>query len=85
MLTIQVGLDIIKKKVSQSIIVSRVFLGYQLANLISYELPNVIEQQQFDNAMFIVISDLLGMFVKDPQIEIKEAEYRNPMIPLLDL
>ena len=74
----QYGLDI--KKVLQSIIVCRAFTIYQLANLVIYELPKIIQQQQqqeqFDNDIkLIVISDLLGMFVKDPQIEIKEGEF----------
>jgi hypothetical protein len=67
----QYGLDI--KKVLQSIIVCRAFTIYQLANLIIYELPKVI--RQFDNVKLIIIADLLGMFVSDPQIEIEEAEY----------
>ena len=67
----QYGLDI--KKVLQSIIVCRAFTIYQLANLIIYELPKVI--RQFDNVKLIIIADLLGMFVKDPQIEIKEGEF----------
>jgi hypothetical protein len=76
----QYGLDI--KKVLQSIIVCRAFTIYQLADLVIGELPKIIQQQQqqeqeqFDNDIkLIVISDLLGMFVKDPQIEIKEGEF----------
>jgi hypothetical protein len=67
----QYGLDI--KKVLRSIIVSRAFTIYQLANLIVNELPKATKQ--FDNAKLIVIAGLLGMFVKDPQIEIEEAEF----------
>ena len=63
----QYGLDI--KKVLQSIIITRVFTIYQLANLIIYELPNAIQKLE---AKVIVISDLLNMFIRDPQIEIEE-------------
>lgn len=66
----QYGVDI--EKVLQSIIVSRVFTICQLANMVIYELPKVI--QQFA-AKVVVISDILDMFVNDPQIEIKEAKY----------
>ena len=65
----QYGLDI--KKVLQSIIITRVFTIYQLANLIIYELPNAIQKLE---AKVIVISDLLNMFIRDPQIEIEEEE-----------
>jgi hypothetical protein len=68
----QYGLDI--KKVLRSIIVSRAFTIYQLANLIVNELPKII-QQQFENTKLIVIAGLLGMFMNDPQIEIEEAEF----------
>jgi hypothetical protein len=66
----QYGLNI--KKVLQSILVSRSFTIYQLANTIINELPKVIEQ--FAEARVIIISDLLSMFVNEPQIQIKEAE-----------
>jgi ribosomal protein S27AE len=66
----QYGLDI--KKILQSMIVSRSFNIYQLANTILYKLPKVI--QQYDPKI-IVISDLLDMFLRDPQILIKEAEH----------
>ena len=65
----QYGLD--KKKVLQSIVVSRAFTIYQLADLIIYELPKVIQQLE---AKVILISDLLNMFVCDPQIKIEEGE-----------
>ena len=65
----QYGLDI--KKVLQSIVVSRAFTIYQLADLIIYELPRVIQQLE---AKVILISDLLNMFVYDPQIKIEEGE-----------
>jgi DNA-directed RNA polymerase subunit RPC12/RpoP len=66
----QYGLDI--KKVLQSIIVSRSFNLYQLANTVIYKLPKVIKQY---NPKIIVISDLLDIFLRDPQILIKEAEH----------
>ena len=66
----QYGLDI--KKVLQNIIITRVFTIYQLANLIIYELPNAIQKLE---AKVIVISDLLNMFIRDPQIEIEEGEW----------
>jgi Rad51 protein len=66
----QYGLD--TKKVLQSIIASRSFNLYQLANTIMYKLPKVIQQY---NPKIIVISDLLDMFLRDPQILIEEAEY----------
>jgi DNA-directed RNA polymerase subunit N (RpoN/RPB10) len=65
----QYRLDI--KKVLQSIVVSRAFTIYQLADLIIYELPRVIQQLE---AKVILISDLLNMFVCDPQIKIEEGE-----------
>lgn len=66
----QYGLDI--KKVLKSIIASRSFNLYQLANTIMYKLPKVIQQY---NPKIIVISDLLDMFLRDPQILIEEAEH----------
>ena len=65
----QYGLDI--KKVLQSIVISRAFTIYQLTDLIIYELPRVIQQLE---AKVILISDLLNMFVCDPQIKIEEGE-----------
>jgi hypothetical protein len=66
----QYGLDI--KKVLRNIIISRVFTVYQLANMIMYELPKIIEQ--YDGAKLIVISDLLDMFLRDPQLEVEEGQ-----------
>jgi ribosomal protein S27AE len=66
----QYGLDI--KKVLRSIIASRSFNLYQLANTIMYKLPKVIQQY---NPKIIVISDLLDMFLRDPQILIEEEEH----------
>lgn len=67
---LQYGLDI--KKVLQSIITSRPFTVYQLANTIIYELPKIIHK--FNETKVIVISNLTAMFVNDPQIQIKEAK-----------
>jgi hypothetical protein len=53
-------------------IITRPFTVYQLADIVINQLPKVIEQ--LDTKM-IVISDLLSMFLHDPQIEIKEAKY----------
>ncbi len=66
----QFGLEI--QRVLRSIIVSRAFTIYQLAGVIAYELPQVT--QRF-NSKLVVISDLLRMFVQDPQVSKKEAEY----------
>ena len=66
----QYGLNI--KKALQSIIISRSFTMYQLANILINELSKVIEQ--FDGTKVIIISDLLYMFVNDPQVQIKEAK-----------
>jgi hypothetical protein len=68
----QYGLDI--KNVLRSIIVSRAFTIYQLANLIINELPKVTRQFD-DDVKLIVIAGLLGMFVNNPQIETEEAEF----------
>jgi hypothetical protein len=66
----QYGLDI--KKVLQGIMITRAFTIYQLADLIIYQLPIMI--QQF-NTKVIVISDLLNMFTQehDPNIDYNEA------------
>jgi hypothetical protein len=66
----QYGLDI--KKVLQSIMITRPFTIYQLADFIIYQLPRMI--QQF-NTKVIVISDLLNMFTQehDPNIDHNEA------------
>jgi hypothetical protein len=74
----QYGLDI--KKFLQSIVVSRMFTIYQLANTIIYDLPKLIiqylqEQQQPNfEPKVIVISDLLDMFVNDPHVKVEEAK-----------
>jgi hypothetical protein len=64
----QYGLDI--KKVLQSIMVTRAFTIYQLANLIIYELPRAI--QQF-NTKVVVITDLPNLFTQDPSVDQDEA------------
>jgi hypothetical protein len=66
----QYGLNI--KKTLHSIVVSRSFTMYQLANTIINDLPKVLEQ--FSGAKIIVIGNLLSLFVNDPQVEIKEAK-----------
>lgn len=53
-------------------IITRPFTVYQLADILINQLPNVI--QRYD-AKMVVVSDLLNMFVRDPQIEANEARY----------
>jgi hypothetical protein len=53
-------------------IITRCFTVYQLADIAINELPKVI--QQYD-AKMVVVSDLLDMFIRDPQIETNEATY----------
>jgi hypothetical protein len=60
------------KSVLKSIVVSRVFTVYQLASLVVRKLQQVI--RHFD-AKVVVISDLLKMFVDDPQVTYREARY----------
>jgi hypothetical protein len=59
-------------RVLNSIIITRPFTVYQLADIVINQLPNVI---QLYDAKMVVISDLLDMFVRDPQIEDNEAIY----------
>lgn len=66
----QYGMEI--KSVLKSIVVSRVFTVYQLASLVVRKLQQVISR--FD-AKVVVISDLLKMFVDDPQVTYREARY----------
>lgn len=66
----QFGLEI--HRVLRGIMVSRAFTIYQLAGLIVYELPKATRQF---NSRIVVISDLLRMFVEDPQVSQKEARY----------
>ena len=60
------------KEILQRIIVSRAFTVYHLADLIINELPKVIKQ--FDTRL-VVVSDLLHMFIHDPNVDRKEAIY----------
>jgi hypothetical protein len=53
-------------------IITRTFTVYQLADIVINQLPKVI--QQYD-AKMVVVSDLLDMFVRDPQIGSNEATY----------
>ena len=64
----QYGLDL--KDTLKRIVVSRPFTIYQLANLVTSELPKAV--QKFDTKT-IIISDMLRMFLQDSQTRIKEA------------
>ncbi len=66
----QYGLNI--KNILQRIIVSRAFTIYQLANLIIYELAEVIKKY---DTKIIIVSELLDMFTKDPNIDSREARF----------
>lgn len=66
----QYGLD--SDKILDSIIVSRPFTIHQLAGLVVYNLESAI--QRF-NVKLVVISDILSMFVTDPQIDTDEAQW----------
>jgi DNA-directed RNA polymerase subunit RPC12/RpoP len=66
----QYGLNI--KNILQRIIVSRAFTIYQLANLIIYELAEVIKKY---DTKIIIASNLLDMFTKDPNIDYREARF----------
>ena len=48
----QYGLEV--KKVLQSIVVSRIFTIYQLAHLIIFELPKIIEQFSSRNKIIVI-------------------------------
>jgi len=63
--------DVISRVLTNTII-TRCFTVYQLADTVINQLPKVI--QQYD-AKMVVVSDLLDMFVRDPQIEANEATY----------
>jgi hypothetical protein len=67
----QYGLEV--KKVLQSIVVSRIFTIYQLAHLIIFELPKIIEQFSSRNKI-IVIYGLLHLFVYDSHIDKADAK-----------
>jgi hypothetical protein len=51
------------------VVTSRAFTIYQLANLVTRELPAVIDEH---HSKFVIISDILSMF-NDPSIDAKEA------------
>jgi hypothetical protein len=59
--------------VLQNIIVSRVFTIYQLAHLIIFELPKIIEQFS-SRSKIVVIYGLLHLFVSDPHIDKADAK-----------
>ena len=67
----QYGLEV--NKVLQSIIVSRVFTIYQLAHLIIFELPRIVEQFS-PTINIIVIYGLLHLFVSDPHTDKVDAK-----------
>jgi hypothetical protein len=70
--TRQYGLNI--KKVLQSIMMTRAFTIYQLADLLIYELPRIIEQfNNNGNVAVVMIADLLNLFTNDPNIDLEEA------------
>jgi hypothetical protein len=64
----QYGLDI--KDILKRIIVSRPFTIYQLENLVTCELPNIV--RKFETKI-IFISDILRMFLEDPSVRIGEG------------
>jgi ribosomal protein S27AE len=66
----QYGLD--QQKTLDRIIVSRPFTIHQLACLIIYEVALMLQRT---DARLVVISDLLRMFVQDPQIDPDEARW----------
>jgi hypothetical protein len=57
--------------VLSKIISSRAFTIHQLASLVINILPSMIKQY---NAKIVVISDILGMFVNDPFLDLSEAK-----------
>jgi hypothetical protein len=59
--------------VLQNIVVSRVFTIYQLAHLIIFELPKIVEQFSSRNKL-IVIYGLLHLFVYDPHTDKVDAK-----------
>ena len=68
----QYGLEV--KNVLQSIVVSRVFTIYQLADLIIHELPKINEEFSPRNKL-IVVYGLLHLFVFDPHIDKTDAKW----------
>jgi hypothetical protein len=63
--------DVISRVLSNTI-TTRPFTVYQLADIVINQLPKVI--QQYD-AKMVVVSDLLDMLIRDPQIKANEATY----------
>jgi hypothetical protein len=61
--------DVISRVLSNTI-VTRTFTVYQLADTVINQLSKVTQER---GAKMVVISDLLDMFVRDPQIEANEA------------
>jgi hypothetical protein len=53
-------------------VITRCFTVYQLADILINQLPKVIQQY---NAKMVVVTDLLDMFMHDPQIEANEARH----------
>jgi DNA-directed RNA polymerase subunit RPC12/RpoP len=68
----QYGLEV--KKVLQSVIVSRIFTIYQLAYIIVFELPKIIEQFSSTSIIIIVIYGLLHLFVSDTHTDKVDAK-----------
>ena len=66
----QYGLDI--KRILQQIVVSRAFTVYQLTDLIITQIPRII---QCYNSKVVIISNFLEMFLREPRLGIREAEY----------
>jgi hypothetical protein len=66
-----------KREVNDKLIevVSRVFTIYQLAYLITHDLPKIIEQFSIDNKVIvIVVYGLLHLFSSDPHIDRTDAK-----------
>jgi hypothetical protein len=59
-------------RVLNSIIITRPFTVYQLADIVINQLPKII---QLYEAKLVDISDLLEIFIRDPQIEANEVRY----------
>ena len=81
----QYGLDI--NDVLKRIIVSRPFTIYQLANLVTCELPSVV--RKFETKIIFIL-DILRMFLEDPSVRIGEGlpiikEITNSLRKLSDI
>jgi hypothetical protein len=68
----QYGLEVYK--VLRNIVVNRVFTIYQVANMVVYELPKVIQQLNAFNNNLVIICDILHLIVSVPHIDSKVAE-----------